>query len=69
MPMNVEVKIIPFGQVRLEMGKPTTPIDEWQEITVREAIYYCEPKETASRIYKVQYGGKLTYYIVPLSTG
>ena len=69
MSMNVEVKIIPFGQVRLEMGKPTPLIEEWPAVKIREAFHYCEPQETASRIYEVQYGGKLTYYIVPLSTG
>jgi len=69
MPMNVEIRIVPFGQVRLEIGKFTPPFEERQGISVREAVHYCEPQETAPRIYEVQYGEKLTNYIVPLSTG
>jgi len=68
MLMNVEIKIVPFGQIRLEIGK-LTPSEERHAIPVREAVRYCEPQETASLIYEVRYEEKLMNYIVPLSTG
>jgi hypothetical protein len=69
MPVNIEIKVVPFGEVRLEIGKPIPSVEERQAVPVREAVRYYEPQETASRIYEVQYGEKLTNYVVPLSTG
>lgn len=69
MPINVEIKVVPFGQVRLEIGKPNLAIEERQAIPALEVVRYREPQETASRIYEVQYVERLTNYIVPLSTG
>jgi hypothetical protein len=66
MIMNVEIKIVPFGQMRLEIGKP--PIEESQAVLIREAVRYYEPQETASRIYEIQYRENFTNCIVPLST-
>jgi len=68
MLMNIEIKIVPFGQIMLEIGK-LTPSEERQTIPVREAVRYREPQETASLIYDVRYEEKLTNYIIPLSTG
>lgn len=69
MIVNVEIKIVPFGQMRLEIGKRTPSIEERQLVRVQEGVRYYEPQETASRIYEVEYGEKLTNYIVPFSTG
>lgn len=69
MPINIEIKIVPLGQIRFEIGKPVPPVEESQALPVQEAVRYREPQETASRIYEVQYGEKLPNYIVPLSTG
>jgi len=69
MPINVEIKVVPFGRIRLEIGKPIFAIEERQAIPALEAVRYREPQETASRIYEVQYVERLTNYIVPLSTG
>lgn len=69
MPINIDIKVVPFGQVRLEIGKPIPSVEEHQAFPTREAVRYQEPQETATRIYEVQYGEKPTNYIVPLSTG
>lgn len=68
MPVNLEIKIVPFGQVRLEIGKLAPPVEERQTVPNREALRYYEPQETASRIYEVEYGEKIATYVVPLST-
>lgn len=69
MQINMEIKVVQFGQVRLEIGKPIIAIEERQPIPVLEEVRYHEPQETASRIYEVQYVERPTNYIVPLSTG
>jgi len=69
MPINIEIKVVPFGQLRLEVGKPVPSDEKAQTLPVTEAIRYHEPQETSSRIYEVQYGEKPVNYIVPLSTG
>ncbi|PIU56434.1 MAG: hypothetical protein COS87_02215 [Chloroflexi bacterium CG07_land_8_20_14_0_80_45_17] len=69
MPINVEIKVVPFGQLRLEIGKLVPSTEKPQTFPVKEVIRYREPQETSSRIYEVQYGEKPTNYIVPLSTG
>lgn len=69
MQINIEIKVVPFGQVRLETGKPIPLSEERQTVSVREVGRYREPQETASQIYEVQYGENLPNYIVPLSTG
>lgn len=69
MPINVEIKVVPFGQIRLEVGKPVPSGEKPQTLPVKEVIRYREPQETSYRIYEVQYGEKPANYIVPLSTG
>ena len=69
MPINIEIKIVPFGQVRFDISKPVPSVEESQAFPVREAVQYREPQKTASRIYEVQYGERPVNYIVPLFTG
>ncbi|MDI6810573.1 MAG: hypothetical protein QMD80_02660 [archaeon] len=69
MPTNIEIKIVPFGQVRLEIGKPIPAVEERQAFPTIETVRYREPQETISRIYEVEYREIPTNYIVPLSTG
>ncbi len=45
---NIEVKIVPFGQVRLEIGKPIPAVEERQAFLTREAVRYQEPQQTIS---------------------
>lgn len=68
MPINIEIKVVPFGQVRLEIGKTVFLIEERQTIPESQVIRYHEPRETVSEIYEVQYVEKLTNYITPLTT-
>lgn len=69
MPTSIEIKIVPFGQVRLEIGKPVPTVKECQAFPTREAVRYQEPQETNSLRYEVEYGEIPANYIVPLSTG
>jgi hypothetical protein len=69
MPINIEIKVVPFGQVRLEIGRSIPSVKERQVFPNREAVRYRQPQETAFLIYEVQYGENPTNYIVPLSTG
>jgi len=69
MPINIEIKVVPFGQVRIEIGKHVSFVEEGQVSPTKEVVRYCEPQETASRIYEVEYGEKPTNYVIPLSTG
>ena len=69
MLISIKIEVVPFGQVRLEIGKPIPSVEELQAFPPREAVRYQEPQETTTRIYEVQYGEKPTNYIVPLSTG
>jgi len=69
MPINVEIKVVQFGQIRLEIGKPISPVEESKKDRVREIVRYREPQETASRGFEVQYDEELTSYVVPQTTG
>ncbi len=69
MPINIEIKIVPFGQIKLEIGKYVPSTVERPESLIEEVVRYHEPQETSSRIYEVQYIDKLTNYIIPYYTG
>jgi hypothetical protein len=69
MPINVEIKVVQFGQIRLEIGKHVSPVEEYKKDQVREIVRYREPQETSSRGFEVQYDEELTSYIVPQTTG
>jgi hypothetical protein len=68
MLISIDIKTVPFGQLRMEIGKVIFPAKEYREMQAQEPIRYCEPQETASRIYEIQYENKLTNYVIPLST-
>jgi hypothetical protein len=69
MPINIEIKVVPFGQLRLEVGKVAPSAEKPQTFPAKDAIRYHEPQETLSRRYEVQYREKPANCIVPLSTG
>jgi len=50
MSVNIQTKVIPFGQVRMEIDEYRSPVQERQEILVQESPgYYYVPQETAYR--------------------
>lgn len=69
MLINVDIKIVPFGQAKLEIGKPVPLMEEHSVVPVQKGIHYRVPQETASRIYEIQYQEELKNYVVPLTTG
>jgi len=68
MQISIDIKTVPFGQLRMEIGKVIFPTKEYREMQAQELIRYCEPQVTASRIYEVEYEKKVTNYVIPLST-
>lgn len=69
MPINVNIKIVPFGQAKLKIGKPIPLMEEHPVVPIQKQFRYREPQETASRIYEIQYQEELKNYVVPLTTG
>ncbi len=69
MPINIEIKVVPFGQLRFEIGKPVPPFEGSPSFIMKEPARYHEPTETSSQIYEVQYKEKPKNYIAPPSTG
>ncbi len=50
MPVNIQTKVVPFGQVRMKINKYHSPVKERQEVLVQESPdYYYVPQETAYR--------------------
>jgi len=70
MTVAVNLRVTPFGRVICEMGKVTLlPIEGQQPVPVQQEVRYGEPRETASRIYEVEYQQEIKNYFVPFSTG
>jgi hypothetical protein len=69
MAVNINLKITPFGQVILELGKPASPSEEFKVTTEQEEPCYRVPQETASFIYELRYEEEAKNYIVPPVTG
>jgi hypothetical protein len=68
MSVNINLKVTSFGQLVFEIGKSFSLVEESPSVPVHEEIHYSEPRETASRIYEVQYEQEPRNYIVPFST-
>ena len=60
MLINIETKIVPFGQVILKFGKPIVSVEEHQEVPDQTPLYYYVPQETSARIPDFQYNLRLT---------
>lgn len=69
MTINVDIKVVQFGQIRLQIGKPVSLVEGYKKDKVREIVRYREPQETASRGFEIQYDEELTSYVVPQTTG
>ncbi len=65
MSINIEIKVLPFGQLTFEIGKPSLSVEESPALITKEPPRYNEPKETSSQIYEVQYKEKPRNYIAP----
>lgn len=68
MAINVNLRVTSFGQVILEMGRPSPPTEE-QVGLVQKQVRYHEPQETASLVYELRYEEEAKNYIVPGVTG
>ncbi len=68
MTINVEIKIVNFGQIGMDVGRSVPKSEEAETTQLQETVRYQEPQETASRMQKLAYGEEPTGYVVPLST-
>lgn len=68
MTVNINLRVLSFGQIVIEIGSPAPPPEQSPPVSVSEEIHYLEPRETASRIYEVQYEQDQKNFIVPFST-
>jgi len=67
-PVQIDLRVTPFGQVVFEMSKLALPTVEPQSSLVQEEMRFREPQETASLVYEIVYRGDMRNYIVPLVT-
>jgi hypothetical protein len=68
MAVNINLRVTPFGQLILEIGKPLLSVVESPTTPTTQGLHYTRPLQTASGIYEVQYEQESANYIVPLST-
>ena len=68
MVINVNVRLSPFGQIRLEWGKELSPAELPCVTPVPEKPDYGEPRETASKTYELWYQQDQGGYSIPNST-
>lgn len=67
MTVNVNFRVVAFGQLILEIGKPLPSVAESPTVPTHQEIHYTRPLQTASGIYEVQYEQESANYIVPFS--
>ncbi len=65
MSITVNVQVIPFGNVILQIGSPTIQPETSALIDASAEIYYQEPVETASNVYEFLFEQPQNIYIVP----
>lgn len=68
MAIYVNVRVVSFGQIIFEIGKPAPPPEKSPIMPAHEEIRYRQPLETASRIYEVEYEQERRNYVTPYST-
>lgn len=67
MSVNINVQIVPFGNVIVQIGSPTTQKEQPSAATTHE-MHYQEQLKTAQLIYKMLYEQQELTYVAPTST-
>ena len=68
MAVNINFRVVAFGQLILEIGKPLPSVAQPPPVPTHQEVHYTRPLHTASGIYEVQYEQDSGSYIVPFST-
>ncbi len=65
MSITVNVQVVPFGRVILQIGSPTIQLGKSALTDASAEISYQEPIETASNVYEFLYEQQQNIYVVP----
>jgi hypothetical protein len=68
MSITINVQVIPFGNVILQIGSPTIRLETSSIPDAGAEIQYQEPVETASSVYEFLYEQQQNTYVVPSFT-
>ena len=65
MSVTINVQVIPFGNVILQIGSPTIQLETSSLTDASAEIHYQEPVETALNVYEFLYEQQQNKYVVP----
>jgi hypothetical protein len=69
MSINVNLQVVPFGQIIFKTDLPVYEEHQSLPDTVREEFQYREPQQTVPLVYEIIYNDQqLTDFTVPSST-
>lgn len=68
MRVNINIKVIPFGQASFEIGKPIPALEQEKMPEEERKMIYIEPLTSGVQHFEIQYQESKNY-IVPLTTG
>ncbi len=68
MSINVNLQVVPFGQIVFKIDSPTNePLKRLPDAS-QEKIEYHEPQQTVPVVYEIIYEYQLGNFVVPSST-
>ncbi len=66
MLINVNLQLVPFGQIVFKTDSPVYEIHEPLPNPVQETLQYCEPQQTVPLVYEIiYYEQQLSNFTVP----
>jgi hypothetical protein len=65
MSIVINVQVVPFGIVILQVGSPTIQLEKSALADSSAEIHYQEPVETASTVYEFLYEQQRNIYVAP----
>lgn len=70
MQVTINIRLSPFGQVSLEVGK-VPPVEKEQDVSesAKEPIRYTEPLTAGLKNFQILYEQESRNYIIPQTTG
>ena len=70
MQVTISIRLTPFGQVSLQVGK-VPPIEKEQDVSqsAKQPIRYTEPATAGLRDFQILYEQESRTYIIPQTTG
>ena len=68
MSINVNLQVLPFGQIVLKVDSPVYEVREPLPNHVQETLEYHEPQQTVPFVYEFIYEQQLNNFVVSPST-